>query len=131
MTTTSAPEAQAWLARETTPLGPFVVRLDNYRIVGAIGSGHWAVVVNEAGTLKRVGRIFVDYLRNGRGATAVAPWSSRAKPNGTVAVPVTFEMVRDGVGPGDFAIGSKALDKALARPDPWADFFKAAKPLKL
>jgi len=80
---------------------------------------------------KRVGRIFVDYLRNGRGSTAVAPWSSRAKPSGTVAVPVTFEMVRDGVGPGDFAIGSKALDEALAGPDPWADFFKAAKPLKL
>jgi len=80
---------------------------------------------------KRVGRIFVDYLRNGRGSTAVAPWSSRAKPNGTVAVPVTFDMVRDGVGPGDFAIGSKALDEALAGADPWADFFKAAKPLKL
>jgi len=79
----------------------------------------------------RVGRIFVDYLRNGRGSTAVAPWSSRAKPNGTIAVPVTFEMVRDGVGPADFAIGSKALDEALERPDPWADFFKAAKPLKL
>jgi len=80
---------------------------------------------------KRVGRIFVDYLRNGRGSTAVAPWSSRAKPNGTVAVPVTLEMVRDGVGPADFAIGSKALDQALAGPDPWANFFKAAKPLKL
>lgn len=79
----------------------------------------------------RAGRIFIDYLRNGRGSTAVAPWSSRAKPNGTVAVPLTFEMVRDGVGPADFAIGSKALDEALAGPDPWADFFKAAKPLNL
>ncbi|MEP9387143.1 DNA ligase D [Mesorhizobium sp. KR9-304] len=79
----------------------------------------------------RKGRVFVDYLRNGRGSTAVAPWSSRAKPNATVAVPVTFDMVRDGVGPADFSIGSKALDDALKRPDPWADFFKAAKPLKL
>ncbi len=80
---------------------------------------------------KRVGKIFVDYLRNGRGSTAVAPWSSRAKDKATVAVPVTFDMVRDGVGPADFAIGSKALEDALKRPDPWADFFKAAKPLKL
>jgi len=79
---------------------------------------------------KRTGRIFVDYLRNGRGSTAVAPWSSRAKPKGTVAVPVTFEMVRDGIGPADFTMGSKALDEALKRPDPWADFFNAAKPLK-
>jgi bifunctional non-homologous end joining protein LigD len=79
----------------------------------------------------RKGRIFVDYLRNGRGSTAVAPWSSRAKPNATVAVPVTFDMVRDGVGPADFSIGSKALEDALNAPDPWAGFFKAAKPLKL
>ena len=71
----------------------------------------------------RKGRIFVDYLRNGRGSTAVAPWSSRGKPKATVAVPVTFEMVRDGVGPADFTIGSKALEDALKRPDPWADFF--------
>ena len=79
----------------------------------------------------RKGRIFVDYLRNGRGATAVAPWSSRGKATATVAVPVTFEMVREGIGPADFTIGSKALEDALKRPDPWADFFKAAKPLKL
>ena len=79
----------------------------------------------------RKGRIFVDYLRNGRGATAVAPWSSRGKATATVAVPVTFEMVREGIGPADFTIGSKALENALKRPDPWADFFKAAKPLKL
>jgi bifunctional non-homologous end joining protein LigD len=78
----------------------------------------------------RKGRIFVDYLRNGRGSTAVAPWSSRGKAKATVAVPVTFEMVQDGIGPADFAIGSKALEDALKRPDPWADFFKAAKPLK-
>jgi bifunctional non-homologous end joining protein LigD len=79
----------------------------------------------------RKGRIFVDYLRNGRGSTAVAPWSSRGKPKATVAVPVTFEMVKDGIGPADFSIGSKALEEALKRADPWADFFKAAKPLKL
>ncbi len=79
----------------------------------------------------RKGRIFVDYLRNGRGSTAVAPWSSRAKDRATVAVPITFDMVRDGAGPADFAIGSKELDEALKGSDPWAGFFKAAKPLKL
>lgn len=77
----------------------------------------------------RAGRIFIDYLRNGRGATAVAPWSSRARAKATVAVPVTFQMVREGVSPADFTIGSAALEKALRTPDPWADFFKAARPL--
>ena len=61
----------------------------------------------------------------------MAPWSSRGKPKATVSVPVTFEMVKDGIGPADFTIGSKALEDALKKPDPWADFFKAAKPLKL
>jgi hypothetical protein len=44
---------------------------------------------------------------------------------------VTFQMVRDGVSPADFQIGSAALRKALKAPDPWADFFKAARPLTL
>ncbi|MEW9806064.1 DNA ligase D [Mesorhizobium sp. ZMM04-5] len=79
----------------------------------------------------RKNRIFIDYLRNGRGSTAVAPWSSRAKPKATVAVPITRDMLRAGAGPADFTIGSAALERALDGPDPWADFFKAAKPLKL
>ncbi len=57
----------------------------------------------------RKGRILVDYLRNGRGSTAVAPWSSRGKPKAIVAVPVTLEMVTDGIGPADFTIGSRRL----------------------
>ncbi|MBK8056439.1 MAG: helicase [Gemmatimonadetes bacterium] len=57
MTTTTAPNAQAWLAKEATSLGPFVVRLDGDRIVGAVAPGHSVVVVDAAGALKRVGRI--------------------------------------------------------------------------
>jgi Helicase conserved C-terminal domain len=58
MTTTTAPNAQAWLAKEATSLGPFVVRLDGGRVgFGALAPGHWVVVVDAAGALKRVGRI--------------------------------------------------------------------------
>ena len=77
----------------------------------------------------RKGRIFIDYLRNGRGSTTVAPWSSRAKPAATVSVPVTFEMIRKGLGPADFSVGGKPLQGMLGKADPWIDFFQAAKPL--
>ena len=77
----------------------------------------------------RKGKIFIDYLRNGRGSTTVGAYSSRAKKGATVSVPVTWEMVADGVDPADFSIGSDALKKLLGKPDPWADFFAKGKPL--
>ncbi len=57
MTTTTAPNAQAWLAKEATSLGPFVVRLDGDRIGTAVAPGHWVVAVDASGGLQRVGRI--------------------------------------------------------------------------
>lgn len=57
MTTTTVPNAQAWLAKEATPLSPFVVWFNGDRIGGAVAPGHWVIVVNAAGELKRVGRI--------------------------------------------------------------------------
>jgi bifunctional non-homologous end joining protein LigD len=43
---------------------------------------------------KRTGRIFVDYLRNQRGSTAVMPYSARSRPNAPVAAPITWEELR-------------------------------------
>lgn len=57
METTTAPNEQAWLVKEATSLGPFVVRLDGDRLGSAVGPGGWVVVVDGTGALKRVGRI--------------------------------------------------------------------------
>ena len=76
----------------------------------------------------RTGRIFIDYLRNGRGSTTVAPFSARGKAGATVSVPAPWDML-DGLTPDHFVIGGPALEKALKADDPWADFFEAEKVL--
>ncbi|WP_442581793.1 DNA ligase D [Mesorhizobium sp. ASY16-5R] len=76
----------------------------------------------------RTGRIFIDYLRNGRGSTTVAPFSARGKPGATVSVPVPWDML-DGLTPDYFAIGNKPMAKALTDEDPWVGFFEAGKAL--
>lgn len=70
----------------------------------------------------RKGRIFIDYLRNGRGATAVGPFSPRARPGATIAMPLKWAQVKPGLDPGDYTI--QASDKQLRDgAAAWKDFF--------
>ncbi len=57
---------------------------------------------------KRKGRIFIDWLRNQRGSTAVVPYSARARANMPVAAPVTWEELRDIDSPARFTIRDAA-----------------------
>jgi bifunctional non-homologous end joining protein LigD len=54
----------------------------------------------------RGGRIFLDYLRNGRGNTAVGAYSPRARSHLPIAAPVTWRQVEEGVRPDAFTIAS-------------------------
>ncbi|WP_374549408.1 DNA ligase D [Sphingobium yanoikuyae] len=57
---------------------------------------------------KRSGKIFIDYLRNQRGATAVMPYSARSRPFAPIAVPLTWEELRDLDSAGHWHIGDAA-----------------------
>ncbi|MNX44697.1 putative DNA ligase-like protein [compost metagenome] len=76
----------------------------------------------------RGGKIFLDFLRNGRAATAVAPWSPRARPGAGIALPLSWDQVKPGLDPTAFNLLTAAT--LLQAPDPWADFRQAEASLK-
>ncbi|BCM16303.1 DNA ligase D [Mesorhizobium sp. J8] len=78
----------------------------------------------------RTGKIFVDYLRNGRGATTVAPYSSRAKKGATISMPATWPEIEKGLAPNAFPLGDETTLAQLKKADPWKEFFKLGKALK-
>ncbi len=80
--------------------------------------------VSNMAKARRKGRIFVDYLRNGRGATAIAPYSPRAKGTAPIAVPVSWSELKTIPSANVFKL--KDMGARLAESDPWADYAKSA-----
>jgi bifunctional non-homologous end joining protein LigD len=81
----------------------------------------------------RKGRIFIDYLRNARGATAIAPYSTRARPGAPVAMPIGWEALAssepNGAKAADIAAGQAKSGTTLSD-TVWSGFWQPARGLK-
>jgi bifunctional non-homologous end joining protein LigD len=76
---------------------------------------------------KRSGKIFLDYLRNDRMATAVAPLSPRARPHATVSMPLSWAQLKKGLDPAAFTV--RSAPSLIAKSQAWKDYAKSEKPL--
>jgi bifunctional non-homologous end joining protein LigD len=70
----------------------------------------------------RAGRIFIDYLRNGRGSTAIGTYSTRARAGAPVATPLSWEEVEAGVRADGFSVLTVPDRLARLKADPWDGF---------
>jgi bifunctional non-homologous end joining protein LigD len=87
------------------------------RFALALAQGEPDRFVGTMAKARRKGRIFIDWLRNQRGATAVLPYSARARPGAPVAAPVAWDELDDFDTGGAFTVGDAAtlLTRASAR----------------
>lgn len=75
----------------------------------------------------RKGKIFIDYMRNNRGSTSVAPYSLRAREGAKVSMPLAWSEL-DKVAPD--GVDMQEAIKRLSRPDPWRNFYKTKQSIK-
>jgi bifunctional non-homologous end joining protein LigD len=77
----------------------------------------------------RGGKIFIDYLRNGRGATAVAAYSTRARPGAPISTPVRWEELGPELTASRFNVANIGRRLAALKSDPWEGFFASPQPI--
>jgi bifunctional non-homologous end joining protein LigD len=68
---------------------------------------------------KRKGKIFIDYLRNGRGATFVAPYSPRARAGAPIAMPIDWDELTNDLQPDQFTVRNAFERLDALKADPW------------
>ena len=86
------------------------------------------VFVAKSGPKNRIGKIFIDYLRNGFGATTVAAWSARARPGMGVSIPLSWDELGSLKASDQWTIRS-AHERLSIGNTPWKPYAKSAKTL--
>jgi bifunctional non-homologous end joining protein LigD len=80
---------------------------------------------------KRTGKILIDYLRNQRGMTAIAAYSTRARPGAAVSMPIDWEELGPDLGPAHFTVFNAPARLAALPRDPWDGFRAAEAPVEV
>jgi bifunctional non-homologous end joining protein LigD len=98
------------------------------QIVQHIASLVPARFVSKSGPRNRLGKVFIDYLRNGRGATTVAAFSARARPGMGVSIPCSWKELPSLTGGAQWTIVN-AHERLEAGADPWAGYARTRQTL--
>ncbi len=85
--------------------------------------------VAKSGGSNRVGRIFVDYLRNGHGQTTATAFSARSRPGLGVSMPVAWEQLGELKGGAQWSIATAREYLSFQTTDPWAGYWQAKQTL--
>lgn len=85
--------------------------------------------VAKAGSTNRVGKIFIDYLRNGHGQTTAAAFSARARPGLGVSMPVSWEQLPELKSGAQWTIAAARDYLTFQKHDPWVDYWKSRQTL--
>jgi bifunctional non-homologous end joining protein LigD len=93
------------------------------RLASEMAKEHPDKYVATATKRARAGRIFIDYLRNGRGATAVAPYSTRSHPQATVSTPIGWDEISEGLKADHYTVDNIGHRLRFLQRDPWEGFF--------
>ncbi len=78
--------------------------------------------VAKSGPANRVGKVFVDYLRNGHGATTAAAFTARARPGLGVSMPIAWDQLSALKGGAQWTIATAREYLSFQSSDPWADY---------
>jgi bifunctional non-homologous end joining protein LigD len=99
-------------------------------IADAMAADSPGLYVSTIPKARRHGKILIDYLRNQRGMTAVAPYSTRARPGAPVSMPLGWDELAPEIGPAYFTVRNTPARLASLAADPWADFRASAAPIE-
>jgi bifunctional non-homologous end joining protein LigD len=107
----------------TPRLGYDAVKAFSHAVVQHLARTIPSRLVAKSGPANRVGKLFVDYLRNGHGATTAAAFSVRARPGLGVSMPVAWDDLGQLKGGAHWTMANAREHLSFQTKDPWADYW--------